>query len=135
MLFRSPQQSGDADIVGERALGRRRAQTGNRHGLIAQKAPETNLGAPTAASNLAHARTGARDKRGMTQGPLFLSRSSPNPPTPYRSTSTALKSITGSRICPSSESEFVKRLKEKMCASDSRLRGEGNAHPFAPRLR
>src|SRR5580700_6645243 len=105
------------------ALGRRRAQPRNRHGLIAQKAPETNLGAPPAAGNLAHARTRARDKRGVTQGPLFSSRSSPNPPTPYRSTSTALKSIIGSRICPCSESEFVKKLKEKMCASNSRKAG------------
>src|ERR1700685_1356472 len=105
------------------ALGRRRAQPRNRHGLIAQKAPETNLRAPPAAGNLAHARTRARDKRGVTQGPLFSSRSSPNPPTPYRSTSTALKSIIGSRICPCSESEFVKKLKEKMCASNSRFAG------------
>jgi hypothetical protein len=112
------------------AAGRRRAQTRNRHGLIAQKAPETNLGAPPPAGNLPHARTGARDKRGVTKGPLFSSRSSPKPPTPYRSKSTALKSIIGSTICPASESEFAKKLKGKMCASNSRKRGEGGAHPL-----
>ena len=83
-----------------RAGRRRLAQARNRHRPIAQKASKTNFCAPIPAGNLAHARTGTRDKGGMAKGPLFSSRSSPNRPTLYRSTSPALKSIIGSRISP-----------------------------------